>query len=471
MSLAGSYQIFISYAREDGIDIALKLRNDLVAAGHDVWLDLAEIAAGASWARDIESAIENCDIALTLLSHGAYVSDICRGEQLRALRKEKRVIPLLIQPDADRPLHLEHLNYVDFSDPQTYRHRLEDLLHYINTGQNPPPAPPVVDAAKIAFSALETTPMPPVIQPTAAPHTVKRDARAFKRYLTELREEPWLGARHWWTFFLFYYADVQDIAAILEAGLIAPPARQYRHADLWDQSVRLNFRPRTPDLWGCEGIRPIVQRTAAHCPVPVYLLFDMAQVITLMEARFSEGDVTQTKKTYKTAAAFRDLPFHLIYHDQWLRKEERDEILRARRAQVILPEALSLDSLQHIICRSPAEADTLLTLLSPATRHDWHSRIAVKPNYHLFNSQWSYVNQTTLSQEGAHFIFHTPQDPETFALRVTMTTPDKQQHDLDLGNMSLADDFALDLTALDLRDGYSLRLYLDDVLAYAGTYA
>ena len=102
-----SYRIFISYAREDGMEVALRLRNDLSAAGHAVWLDLAEIAAGGSWARDIEEAIENCDLALMLLSHGSYISDICRGEQLRALRKNKRVIPILLQADADRPLHLE----------------------------------------------------------------------------------------------------------------------------------------------------------------------------------------------------------------------------------------------------------------------------------------------------------------------------------------------------------------------------
>ena len=36
--------IFISYARRDGADLALRLQKDLTAAGFDVWLDTQRIA-------------------------------------------------------------------------------------------------------------------------------------------------------------------------------------------------------------------------------------------------------------------------------------------------------------------------------------------------------------------------------------------------------------------------------------------
>lgn len=464
-----SFRIFISYARDDAMDIALKLRNDLSAAGHDTWLDLAEIAAGASWARDIEEAIEGCDVTLTLLTHGAYASDICRGEQLRALRKQKRVIPILIHQDADRPLHLEHLNYVDFSPAGLYEQRFTDLLVYITTGQNPPPAAPALDMLDDPGS-METAPMPPMLSP-AVTMEQKRDARAFRRYLADLRDEPWLGERHWWTYFLFYYADVQTVAQILEQGAITPPPRSKRRPDLWDHSVRLNFRPRTPDLWGCEGIRPKATRPSTHVPVPVYLLFDLESVLTLPEARFSDGDVTQTRRTSKSATAFRDMPFDLIYHDSWLRPEERDEILRARRAQVILPEALPLDNLGHIICRSPAERDTLLALLGDARR--WQQKVTVRPEYNLFNGKWVYVNTAALSPEGAYFAFNicangSAEDCGPFAVRAEIMTASGEEHAVDLPDMTLGDDLALDLTELPLNEGYQIRLYLDDALAYAG---
>ncbi|MBC7870537.1 MAG: toll/interleukin-1 receptor domain-containing protein, partial [Chitinophagaceae bacterium] len=132
-----SPKIFISYAREDARDIAIRLRDDLIDSGHDTWLDLSEIAAGASWSWDIEAAIESADIVLALMSQGSYVSEICRAEQQRALRKNKRLIPLMVQSDADRPLYLENMNYLDFSNPTRYGELFRDLLGYIATGQIP----------------------------------------------------------------------------------------------------------------------------------------------------------------------------------------------------------------------------------------------------------------------------------------------------------------------------------------------
>jgi len=130
--------IFISYARRDARDLAVRLRDDLLAGGHQVWLDTAEIEGGASWSNEIEEAIETCDIALALLSHGAFVSEICRAEQLRALRKNKTVIPILVQPNAERPLHLEHLNYRDFTDAVNYPASFDLLKRDLLTGENIP---------------------------------------------------------------------------------------------------------------------------------------------------------------------------------------------------------------------------------------------------------------------------------------------------------------------------------------------
>ncbi|MBZ0280696.1 MAG: TIR domain-containing protein [Anaerolineae bacterium] len=128
-------QIFISYARKDGRELALRLQADLQNAGLSAWLDTNEIDGGASWSSDIEQAIEDCDVTLTLLSRASFISEICRAEQLRALRKGKRVIPLLVQPDADRPLHLEHLNYRDFTDTTQFDEQFVTLLTDIREGK------------------------------------------------------------------------------------------------------------------------------------------------------------------------------------------------------------------------------------------------------------------------------------------------------------------------------------------------
>lgn len=120
-------RLFISYARSDGRELALRLHTDLKNEGYEVWLDTSEIDGGEVWSVKIEDEIDNCDTQLALLSKGSFESDICRAEQLRALRKTKGVIPLLVQNNADRPIHLETRHYRDFSDSNRYNEMLETL--------------------------------------------------------------------------------------------------------------------------------------------------------------------------------------------------------------------------------------------------------------------------------------------------------------------------------------------------------
>ncbi len=443
-------RIFISYARDDAQDIALRLRDDLSAAGHDIWLDTSEIAAGASWSRDIELAIERSSVVLALLTAGSYVSEICRAEQLRALRKGLRLIPVLIQLDADRPIHLENLNYVDLSD--RYDELLPDLLTVIETGHIP-------DAP--LSSQLH---LPPQRRETSHRRAEKRDTRAFRRYITDLRDEPWLGDRYWWTHFLFSFVEVKQAVSILAADHVKPGRVAAGIMPRLPDSVALYFRPRTPDLYGAEGIRPTAERSGHDCPVPVYLVFDLESVITLLDSRFSEGDVSRTSKTYKTAAAFRDLPFEMIYHDSPFRPDERDEILTARRAQVFVPGNLSLEHLRHIWCRSTAEYEMLYHLLTPELRREWGERITVRQDYHLFNRHRVFVEQATLSAEGMLFEFNP--GPGTFDVRAEIN----DEHVIDPGAFTADGALALDLSGLDVADSYTVRLYLDDALAYAGTF-
>jgi WD40 repeat protein len=131
----GQQRIFVSYARRDAAELALRLQKDLTAKGFEVWLDTQRIAGGASWTVEIEEAIERAQVVLALLTQGSYASDICRAEQLRSLRKGKRVIPVLAGSGADVPLHLETKNYRDFSGAKPYAAQLRILLEDIRTGK------------------------------------------------------------------------------------------------------------------------------------------------------------------------------------------------------------------------------------------------------------------------------------------------------------------------------------------------
>jgi WD40 repeat protein len=120
--------VFISYARKDAAQLAQRLQRDLSKQGFDAWLDTQRLAGGATWSSEIERAIDASRVVLALMTPGSYVSEICRAEQLRSLRKGKRVIPLLGQPDADRPLHLEAKQYLNFTSASAYRQGFEELL-------------------------------------------------------------------------------------------------------------------------------------------------------------------------------------------------------------------------------------------------------------------------------------------------------------------------------------------------------
>jgi len=121
-------RVFISYARKDGVHLARRLQTDLKERGFDPWLDTHCLSGGATWTREIEIALDRADYVLVLLTDGSYVSEICRSEQLRALRKGTCVIPLKAQSNIDIPLHLEAKNYRDFSDPAQYDRQFEILL-------------------------------------------------------------------------------------------------------------------------------------------------------------------------------------------------------------------------------------------------------------------------------------------------------------------------------------------------------
>src|SRR5580658_3935580 len=56
-----STRLFISYAHRDGGDLAKHLQRDLQTREFEVWLDKRRLQAGDAWAKDIETAIDQCD--------------------------------------------------------------------------------------------------------------------------------------------------------------------------------------------------------------------------------------------------------------------------------------------------------------------------------------------------------------------------------------------------------------------------
>lgn len=460
--------IFISYGRADGRELALRLRDDLQRIGHNVWLDLDEIPGGADWSQRIEDAIEHCDVTLALMSRASFDSQWCRAEQLRALRKGKRVIPLRLQATAEIPLALEHLNYLDFSEAARYDAMLRDLLSDLSAGSAFAPQAESATTSDSPFATRSGRDRSP-----GRTDDEKRDAAAFRRVLHDLRTDPRLGARSWWPYFLFLYVDIHTLNDVLAADqLTARDQHGPTSGDRWAHFVRLHFRPRPPQRYHTEGFRPVdgVQPAQADS-IPVCLLFDLEALLLNPEARISAGDPARTGKTARTAAFFRQLPFDQIYHDGWFSADERDEILAYRDAQVLLPDATGLEALQFIWLRSPAEYETLRELLPAELWQRWRDKVTARADHSVFYHHRVYVQQADLHAEYTRLRFNQPQrDPDCgpFWLQARADLDDGSSLTWSYEDAQIMDDMLLNLPG-NARP-YSLQVTLNGALAYAGRY-
>jgi len=115
--MGGRY--FISHSGVDGVDLALRLADLLVAGppSYPVWLDKRDLRAGPDYRRQIRDAIQDCAGLLFLMTMDAVQDNSsCTPEWTLALKCKKPVIPLLIDAGAEFPFELSSRQYIDFSD-------------------------------------------------------------------------------------------------------------------------------------------------------------------------------------------------------------------------------------------------------------------------------------------------------------------------------------------------------------------
>jgi hypothetical protein len=145
---------FISYSRDDS-EFALRLAQDLKAAGAAVWLDQLDIDAGQLWDNAVEDALIASPRMLLILSPGSARSNNVRNEISFALEQGKVVLPILYR-DCTVPLQLQRANRIDFR--ADYAQGLAALL----TALHVPHTAPLVAAASVL------TPPPQFVDPPPA---------------------------------------------------------------------------------------------------------------------------------------------------------------------------------------------------------------------------------------------------------------------------------------------------------------
>jgi photosystem II stability/assembly factor-like uncharacterized protein len=127
----GAQTSFFSYCRDDS-QFALRVGEDLKAAGANVWLDQLDIVPGQRWARAVQDALTNCHRLLVILSPSSVNSTNVEDEITFALEEHKTVIPVLYR-DCKVPFQLRPFQYVDFRSD--YARGLKTLLKTLGVEQ------------------------------------------------------------------------------------------------------------------------------------------------------------------------------------------------------------------------------------------------------------------------------------------------------------------------------------------------
>jgi hypothetical protein len=127
-------KVFISYSRKDSA-FAEQLVSALTERRFAAYLDTKDIAPGEPWQQRLGKLVLAADAVVFLLSPDAVKSPICRWEIDEALRRQKRVLPVVHRPTelASIPPELAELNFIDMSLPENVDHRLTVLAGAINT--------------------------------------------------------------------------------------------------------------------------------------------------------------------------------------------------------------------------------------------------------------------------------------------------------------------------------------------------
>jgi len=122
---------FLSYARGDA-QFALRMADDLRAAGIDLWVDERDILPSQRWDRAVEAALRDCMAVVILLSPRSVASENVLDEVAFAMDHAKDVIPVLIEA-CDVPMRMNRLQRVDFTGD--YQAALERCRSVLGQGQ------------------------------------------------------------------------------------------------------------------------------------------------------------------------------------------------------------------------------------------------------------------------------------------------------------------------------------------------
>lgn len=322
----------------------------------------------------------------------------------------------------------------------------------------------------------------------------KPDAEQTGEFLGRLSQEDWIrrSERRWWPRFVFHYTDIRNAVGILKEGYLygrrhaedqhslqissGSPSVLAGTQDSIKDCVRLYFRPKTPTQYHAEGIRSqsVLSRSnfpGAHCPAPVFFLFNAALVLARDDCQFSDGNLGSPRaQLFSTASELERLPWKDIYHTGYIDYSRKQNIVFRRCAEAIVPRRLDLEALRNIYCRSDAEKETLLHLLPPELRRQYQDRILSATRNILFYRRHTFVEAARLSS-GSVYLSFSPEteSPGPFRFSIELSIAGRSYRHQD-DEFILKKPFGYRLDLDTPAQAYTVQVTLDRHLAYANAY-
>ena len=244
---------------------------------------------------------------------------------------------------------------------------------------------------------------------------------------------PWTSH---WPSRIFRHDPLENIAQIIESGnlLSRNDSVGVRSTDIAareavnsttqpHQYVRLYFRPRTPTQYHVEGIRKPGERyqTDKSCLIGL-MIFESRNLLNRNDVMFSNMNMQSSLVLTGNTENFfaENINFANVYHHGWQGSDS--DIRRQRCAEVLLNSPLQItECLQYIYCRTNAERETLISMLSNGARQKWKDKILVSRDMKLFERKYCFVEDVYITATGVIINLSPREDNANINLEVTIT--------------------------------------------------
>ncbi|HFU77380.1 DarT ssDNA thymidine ADP-ribosyltransferase family protein [Sulfurovum sp.] len=295
-----------------------------------------------------------------------------------------------------------------------------------------------------------------------------------------------VGYQSWWHKFLFHYSDISNVISILNSGQLYSRNKALELGLMQNDNadddvigntgvsakdyVRFYFGALTPTQYHNEGFKSgnNIQHNA-HCPVPVFLLFDFVKLLAREDSKFSSGNIASSGvDIYSKLEDLNQLEFEYIYHrGSTFQASNSSHITYCRHAEVLIPNALNIyDYLEYVVVRSEAEKQTLLYHLDSDTKQKLEEKIRIRTNG-LFYADRLYIENIRLDDNMFRISFSKATN-DKFDFVFTITNYDTHQsYKKEVEQVSLESKSAsFKIKPEFVSKNISLKITIDGSLAY-----